>query len=115
MASTYQMQCGEDEVGRIEQLAQEIDGLMQQLKPDAGHVPDVRLLAIISIMMAERAQETEKMLASLREELAELRAQPSPEPASAPQPDSEINAEQIASHIEQAALRINEITAKLAQ
>jgi len=111
----YQMQCGEDEVGRIEQLAQEIDGLMQQLKPDAGHVPDVRLLAIISIMMAERAQETEKMLTSLREELAELRAQPSPEPASAPQPDSEVNAEQIASHIEQAALRINEITAKLAQ
>ncbi len=116
---SYQMQCGEDEVEQIEQLASEIDGLMQQLKPQGGHVPDVRLLAIISIMMAERAQEAEKALAHAKAEMSEMQQNAEANTDAMPA-DSENNTPQVdvtalSSQIEQAALRINAITAKLAQ
>lgn len=107
----YQMQCAEDEVAQIEQLASEVDTMMQQLRPQGGHIPDIRLLAIISIMMAARAQEAETALSHAQKALSE---QPTETDLPAAQ-EPAIDVEDVSAQIENVALRINAITAKLAQ
>ena len=107
----YQMQCAEDEVAQIEQLASEVDTMMQQLRPQGGHIPDIRLLAIISIMMAARAKEAETALSHAQNALSEQSTETDPPAAQEPV----IDVKDVSAQIENVALRINAITAKLAQ
>ena len=86
---SYQMGCDEGSEDHILALAADVDSRLQQLKSQAGQVPESWLLAIVSIMMADSGQR-----------------QPG-QPANSPKIDT--NA--IAEKIEQAAMRINTITA----
>ena len=91
---SYQMGCDEGSESHIIALAAEVDSRLQQLKEQAGQVPESWLLAIVSIMMAD--------------EVANARQNGQPE-------TPQINVDSIASQIEQAAMRINTITAALAK
>ena len=92
---SYQMGCDEGSESHILTLAAEIDSRLQTLKEQAGHVPESWLLAVVSIMMAD--------------ELAS--AQPQSDQPTPPL----IDTDSIAQQIEQAAMRINTITATLAK
>ena len=91
---SYQMGCDEGSEDHILALAADVDSRLQQLKSQAGQVPESWLLAIGSIMMADEVASASQS-----------------QPASSPQKDT--NA--IAEKIEQAAMRINTITATLAK
>lgn len=91
---SYQMGCDEGSEDHILALAADVDSRLQQLKSQAGQVPESWLLAIVSIMMADEVASASQS-----------------QPASPPQIDT--NA--IAEKIEQAAMRINTITATLAK
>ena len=91
---SYQMGCDEGSESHIIALAAEVDSRLQQLKEQAGQVPESWLLAIVSIMMAD--------------EVANARQNGQPE-------TPQINVDSIASQIEQATMRINTITAALAK
>ena len=93
---SYQMGCDEGSEAHILALAADVDSRLQQLKSQAGQVPESWLLAIVSIMMADEVASA---------------SQSQSQPASSPQIDT--NA--IAEKIEQAAMRINTITATLAK
>ena len=91
---SYQMGCDEGSEDHILALAADVDSRLQQLKSQAGQVPESWLLAIVSIMMADEVASASQS-----------------QPANSPQIDT--NA--IAEKIEQAAMRINTITATLAK
>lgn len=91
---SYQMGCDEGSEDHILALAADVDSRLQQLKSQAGQVPESWLLAIVSIMMADEVASASQS-----------------QPASSPKIDT--NA--IAEKIEQAAMRINTITATLAK
>ena len=91
---SYQMGCDEGSEDHILALAADVDSRLQQLKSQAGQVPESWLLAIVSIMMADEVASASQS-----------------QPARSPQIDT--NA--IAEKIEQAAMQINTITATLAK
>ena len=91
---SYQMGCDEGSEDHILALAADVDSRLQQLKSQAGQVPESWLLAIVSIMMADEVASASQS-----------------QPASSMQIDT--NA--IAEKIERAAMRINTITATLAK
>lgn len=91
----YQMACDPGSEQHIEALASEVDSILQQLKQSAGQVPEARLLAMASLILADKAQASENA-SDEAENVADR-----------------IDTEQIADQIEQAAFRINAITARL--
>ena len=91
---SYQMGCDEGSEDHILALAADVDSRLQQLKSQAGQVPESWLLAIVSIMMADEVASASQ---------------------SQPASSSQIDTNAIAEKIEQAAMRINTITATLAK
>ena len=91
---SYQMGCDEGSEDHILALAADVDSRLQQLKSQAGQVPESWLLAIVSIMMADEVASASQ---------------------SQPASFSQIDTNGIAEKIEQAAMRINTITATLAK
>ena len=91
---SYQMGCDEGSEDHILALAADVDSRLQQLNSQAGQVPESWLLAIVSIMMADEVASASQS-----------------QPANSP----EIDTKAIAEKIEQAAMRINTITATLAK
>ena len=91
---SYQMGCDEGSEDHILALAADVDSRLQQLKSQAGQVPESWLLAIVSIMMADEVASASQ---------------------SQPASSSKIDTNAIAEKIEQAAMRINTITATLAK
>ena len=53
----YQIGCGAGEEARIEELAAEIEAVVQQLVGSVGQIGEARLLAMAALMFADRAQE----------------------------------------------------------
>jgi len=95
---SYQMGCDEGSEDHIMALAADVDSRLQQLKKQAGHVPESWLLAIVSIMMADEVASAQQG-----------------QPAQASAETAQIDADAVARQIEQAAMRINTITATLAK
>lgn len=91
---SYQMGCDEGSEDHILALAADVDSRLQQLKSQAGQVPESWLLAIVSIMMADEVASASQ---------------------SQPASSTQIDTNAIAEKIEQAAMRINTITATLAK
>lgn len=91
---SYQMGCDEGSEDHILALAADVDSRLQQLKSQAGQVPESWLLAIVSIMMADEVASASQ---------------------SQPASSAQIDTNAIAEKIEQAAMRINTITATLAK
>jgi cell division protein ZapA len=54
----YQIGCGAGEEPRIEELAAEIESVVQQLVGSVGQIGEARLLAMTALIFADRAQET---------------------------------------------------------
>ena len=53
----YQIGCGAGEEPRIEELAAEIESVVQQLVGSVGQIGEARLLAMTVLIFADRAQE----------------------------------------------------------
>ena len=53
----YQIGCGAGEEARIEELAAEIEAVVQQLVGSVGQIGEARLLAMAALMFADRVQE----------------------------------------------------------
>ena len=53
----YQIGCGTGEEARIEELAAEIETVVQQLVGSVGQIGEARLLAMTALIFADRAQE----------------------------------------------------------
>ena len=53
----YQIGCGAGEESRIEELAAEIESVVQQLVGSVGQIGEARLLAMTALIFADRAQE----------------------------------------------------------
>lgn len=53
----YQIGCGAGEEPRIEELAAEIESVVQQLVGSVGQIGEARLLAMTALIFADRAQE----------------------------------------------------------
>ncbi len=53
----YQIGCGAGEEARIEDLAAEIETVVQQLVGSVGQIGEARLLAMTALIFADRAQE----------------------------------------------------------
>ena len=53
----YQIGCGAGEEARIEELAAEIETVVQQLVGSVGQIGEARLLAMTALIFADRAQE----------------------------------------------------------
>jgi len=53
----YQIGCGEGEEAHIESLASEIDGILQSLVASVGQIGEARLLAMVALILADRAHD----------------------------------------------------------
>jgi len=53
----YQIGCGAGEEARIEELAAQIETVVQQLVGSVGQIGEARLLAMTALIFADRAQE----------------------------------------------------------
>ncbi len=53
----YQIGCGAGEEARIEELAAEIETVVQRLVGSIGQIGEARLLAMTALIFADRAQE----------------------------------------------------------
>jgi cell division protein ZapA len=53
----YQIGCGEGEEAHIESLAGEIETILQSLVGSVGQIGEARLLAMVALILADRAHE----------------------------------------------------------
>jgi len=53
----YQIGCGEGEEAHIESLAGEIETILQSLVGAVGQIGEARLLAMVALILADRAHE----------------------------------------------------------
>ena len=60
----YQIGCGEGEEAHIESLAGEIDAILQSLVASVGQIGEARLLAMVALILADRAHDGETDIAA---------------------------------------------------
>ena len=51
----YQIGCGAGEEARVSKLGEEVDSIMQSLVASVGQIGEARLLAMVALILADRA------------------------------------------------------------
>lgn len=77
---TFQVACQAGEEHFLRSAAQMLDVEAQPLLSQMGRLPDVRMLLMAGLMLADKTAAIEDELRSLRARLAEMEARPAPEP-----------------------------------
>ena len=55
----YQIGCGEGEEAHVSKLGEEVESIMQSLITSVGQIGDARLLAMVALILADRAAGNE--------------------------------------------------------
>ena len=53
----YQIGCGAGEENHVSRLGEEVDAVMQSLIASVGQIGEARLLAMVALILADRAEE----------------------------------------------------------
>ncbi len=70
----YRMACDEGQEGHLTELAQTLDGYVNQLKGSFGEIGDQRLTVMAGIMVTDELTELKSRVKSLEEDIEALRA-----------------------------------------
>ena len=57
----YQIGCGAGEEGRVTRLGKEVEEILQDLVGTVGQIGEARLLAMATLILADKASETGKL------------------------------------------------------
>jgi cell division protein ZapA len=58
----HEISCDESQVARVTELGHEVDSRAQALLKQIGNVPDVRLLVMVGLMLADEVSELREQL-----------------------------------------------------
>ncbi len=70
---SYRMACGDGDEPRLERLAAEFDGRIDELRGAFGEIGDMRLHVMAAITLEDEMHEMRKRMAAMEAELGELR------------------------------------------
>jgi len=104
----YQIGCGAGEEEHVARLGSEVEDILQQLVASVGQIGEARLLAMVALILADKASETGASETGASETVASESA------AAAIDNDAAKRAEDIAADaLESAAAKINALAATL--
>jgi len=104
----YQIGCGAGEEEHVARLGSEVEDILQQLVSSVGQIGEARLLAMVALILADKASETGASETGASETVASESA------AAAIDNDAAKRAEDIAADaLESAAAKINALAATL--
>ena len=104
----YQIGCGASEEDHVANLGAEVESIMQSLVGSVGQIGEARLLAMVALILADRAST-----ASAANGSSNAAATTAP-PAGASVDDENAAEDRAAALLEDAATRIAKLTSKLA-
>jgi cell division protein ZapA len=70
---SYRMACGDGDEPRLERLAAQLDGKIEELRGAFGEIGDMRLHVMAALTIADELDETKERLAAIEGELAALK------------------------------------------
>ena len=109
----YQIGCGAGEEPRIEELAAEIESVVQQLVGSVGQIGEARLLAMTALIFADRAQEAAGKVSSSASASASASSSASDGGADPANGNGSSNDEAAAAALDRAAERILALASNL--
>jgi cell division protein ZapA len=71
----YTMQCADGEEQHLHRLAQMLDQEVERIRETVGNVGDIRLLMMAGLVLADRLHDSQRDIASLKEQLRSFRQQ----------------------------------------
>jgi cell division protein ZapA len=71
---TYRIACGDGEERRLEQLAGDYDGRIEEMRRTFGEIGDLRLHVMAAISITDEMAETRRRVAVLEDEIEKLRS-----------------------------------------
>ena len=104
----YQIGCGAGEEDHVANLGAEVEAIMQSLVGSAGQIGEARLLAMVALILADRAST------AAAENGSSNAAAPPALPAGASVDDASAAEDRAAALLEDAAAKIAALTSKLA-
>jgi cell division protein ZapA len=104
----YQIGCGAGEEDDVANLGAEVESIMQSLVDSVGQIGEARLLAMVALILADRASTAAAANGSSN---AAASAAP---PVGAPADDVNAAEDRAAALLEDAAIKIAKLTSKLA-
>jgi cell division protein ZapA len=104
----YQIGCGAGEEDHVANLGAEVGSIMQSLVGSVGQIGEARLLAMVALILADRASTATASNGS-----SSVAASVAP-PAGAPADDANAAEDRAAELMEDAATKIAKLTSKLA-
>ena len=104
----YQIGCGAGEEDHVANLGVEVESIMQSLVGSVGQIGEARLLAMVALILADRAS-----MAAAANGSSSAAASAAP-PAGASADDENAAEDRAAALLEDAATKIAELTSKLA-
>ena len=104
----YQIGCGAGEEDHVANLGAEVESIMQSLVGSVGQIGEARLLAMVALILADRASTAAAVNGSSNA------AASAPPPAGASADDVNAAEDRAAALLEDAAIKIAKLTSKLA-
>ena len=104
----YQIGCGAGEEDDVANLGAEVESIMQSLVGSVGQIGEARLLAMVALILADRASTAAAANGSSNA------AAPAAPPAGASADDVNAAEDRAAALLEDAAIKIAKLTSKLA-
>ena len=104
----YQIGCGAGEEDDVANLGAEVESIMQSLVDSVGQIGEARLLAMVALILADRASTAAAANSSSNA------ASPAAPPAGASADDVNEAEDRAAALLEDAAIKIAKLTSKLA-
>ncbi len=104
----YQIGCGAGEEDDVANLGAEVESIMQSLVDSVGQIGEARLLAMVALILADRASTAAAANGSSNA------AAPAAPPAGASADDVNAAEDRAAALLEDAAIKIAKLTSKLA-
>ena len=104
----YQIGCGAGEEDDVANLGAEVESIMQSLVDSVGQIGEARLLAMVALILADRASTAAAANGSSNA------AAPAAPPAGASPDDVNAAEDRAAALLEDAAIKIAKLTSKLA-
>ena len=104
----YQIGCGAGEEEDVANLGAEVESIMQSLVDSVGQIGEARLLAMVALILADRASTAAAANSSSNA------ASPATPPAGASADDVNAAEDRAAALLEDAAIKIAKLTSKLA-
>ena len=104
----YQIGCGDGEEDDVANLGAEVESIMQSLVDSVGQIGEARLLAMVALILADRASTAAAANGSSNA------ASPAAPPAGASADDVNAAEDRAAALLEDAAIKIAKLTSKLA-